>query len=148
MLDHTSTSLFRAAGLLLAAAALLVVVGTINVDADDGEKGAIRDVISRQLDAFRRDDGVTAFGFASPQIQGKFGTPEFFMEMVKRGYPQVYRSKSAKFLGLKTIGDRIVQRVILESLGNDAVIAQYFMKKIDGRWRISGCVLVKPGEGV
>jgi len=30
MLDHTSTSLFRAAGLLLAAAALLVVAGTIN----------------------------------------------------------------------------------------------------------------------
>jgi len=104
--------------------------------------------LQNQLDAFRRDDGVAAFDFASPQIQGKFGTPEIFMEMVKRGYPQVYRSKSAKFLGLKTIGGRIVQRVLLESMGNDAVIAQYFVKKIDGRWRISGCVLVKLGEGV
>ena len=47
MLDHTSTSLFRAAGLLLAAAALLVVAGTINVVADDGEKVAIQDVIAK-----------------------------------------------------------------------------------------------------
>ncbi len=49
------------------------------------DRAAIRQVIEAQVDAFRRDDGSAAFGYASPTIQGMFGTPEIFMDMVRQG---------------------------------------------------------------
>ena len=40
------------------------------------DQAAIRDVIQSQVEAFRRDDGAAAFGYASPSIQGMFGRSE------------------------------------------------------------------------
>ena len=59
------------------------------------EAGAIPDVIGRQLEALEADDFARAFTFASPMIQGMFGTPENFGAMVKRGYPMVHRPDGA-----------------------------------------------------
>ena len=42
----------------------------------------IRDIITRQLEAFQQDDFATAFTFASPALQGIFQTPERFGDMV------------------------------------------------------------------
>ena len=39
------------------------------------DRAAIRQVIEAQVDAFRRDDGSAAFSYASPVIQGMFGSP-------------------------------------------------------------------------
>ncbi len=100
---------------------------------------AIQAVISRQLDAFQRNDGTTAFAIASPMIQAMFGDPTTFMSMVARGYPQVYRAESHKFLSLETTPDgRLVQRVLIESAGR-TVTALYEMIDLDGVWRINGC---------
>ena len=57
------------------------------------DRAAIRQVIEGQLDAFRRDDGVAAFSFASPSIRRMFETPDIFMDMVLRGYQEVYRPR-------------------------------------------------------
>ncbi len=58
--------------------------------ADQTAGGAeIHDVIERQLAAFERDDADGAFAFASPGIRRRFGTPETFMDMVRRHYPPV-----------------------------------------------------------
>src|SRR5258707_2393626 len=57
----------------------------------DADRAAIRQVIEAQVDAFRRDDGDAAFKYASPAIQGMFGSPEIFMYMVRQGYHLVYR---------------------------------------------------------
>ena len=67
------------------------------------DRAAIRETIQAQLDAFRRDDGETAFGFASPTIQSLFGTPELFMQMVRQGYRPVYRPQVFEFRELVTL---------------------------------------------
>ncbi len=70
--------------------------------ADQTAGGAeIRGVIERQLAAFERDDADGAFAFASPGIRRRFGTPETFMDMVRRHYPPVYRPRDVAFGALR-----------------------------------------------
>ena len=60
------------------------------------DRDAIGAVIGQQIEAFRRDDGPAAFGYASPAIQGQFGDPAHFMDMVRQGFPPVYRPRSVR----------------------------------------------------
>ena len=106
---------------------------------------AIEQVITSQLDAFRRDAADAAFSLASPKIQSMFGDAPHFMAMVRQGYPPVYRSRSAEFEQVQTIDDRIVQRVVLIGPDGAAVTALYTMEhEPDGTWKIDGCTLTKP----
>jgi hypothetical protein len=50
----------------------------------------IAETINGQMEAFRGQDVVGAFAYASPLIQGIFGTPENFGKMVEQGYPMVW----------------------------------------------------------
>jgi len=106
-------------------------------------ESAIREVITRQLEAMRRGDGVAAFAIASPAIQGMFGDDaERFMGMVERSFPQVFRSRSHRFLKLENTDGKLMQGVLIESDSGTAV-ARYEMVVIDGIWRINGCFLDK-----
>ncbi len=111
------------------------------------DRAAIRQVIQKQLDAFRRDDAQAAFAFASPGIQAQFGdSADNFMGMVRRGYQPVYRPRSTTFGALVNQGGQIVQK--LEITGPDGAEheALYFMEhEPNGQWRISGCVLADRG---
>ena len=108
------------------------------------DRQAIRQVIAAQLDAFRHDDGATAFGFATPAIRRKFGDAATFMQMVKSGYSAVYRPRSVAF-------DRLVDTEfgpdqILKVVGPNGgtYTAHYIMQKQpDGRWMINGCYLTR-----
>ena len=106
---------------------------------------AIREIITRQLDAMNRDDQAAAFAIASPSIQQMFGDAPTFMGMVARGYPQVHHSRGHRFLKLEVIDDRLVQRVLVESDAG-TVVARYEMIEIDGTWRINGCS-IEAAEG-
>src|SRR4029453_467833 len=121
----------------LAAIVLLVTAPTTAV-AQSPQETAIRGVIARQLEAMNRGDGVAAFALASPAIQSIFGDAANFMRMVERGYPQVYRSRSHRFLKLDSTQGRLIQRVLIES-DSGTVVARYEMVEIDGAWRINGC---------
>ena len=46
--------------------------------------------INGQIEAFQRDDFNAAFSYASPGIQGIFGTAERCGQMVRNGYPTVW----------------------------------------------------------
>ncbi len=103
---------------------------------------AIREVISQQLNAINNDDGQAAFAIASPNIQTMFGSPATFMSMVERGYPQIYRSRSHRFLNIDDSSGTLQQRVLVEG-ETGSVIVRYEMIEIDGRWRINGCIIEK-----
>jgi len=105
---------------------------------------AIRAVIADQLDAFARDDAKHAFSLATTGIRERFGTPEVFMDMVRSGYPVVYRPKSVQFEEPALLGGEVIQPVRMTDADGGAWIALYPMERQpDGAWRINGCRLVK-----
>jgi hypothetical protein len=112
---------------------------------DAADKAAIRDVIEKQMEAFRRDDGEAAFGFASPTIRGMFGSADVFMDMVRQGYQPVYRPKSVEFGKLGEVSGQIAQEVHVIGPDGRPVTALYVMTQLpDGSWRIDGCYLLAP----
>ena len=112
-------------------------------DMAPADRAAIRGVITRQLNAFQRDDAPAAFTFASPGIQEQFGNPDRFMDMVSRAYPAVYRCRSAEFTELLVGDGTVVQQVELVGPSGETQLALYSMERdAAGLWRISGCTLV------
>ncbi len=115
---------------------------------DDGDRTALRSLVERQIDAFRHDDGATAFSFASPGLREMFGDPDRFMSMVRDGYRPVYRPRSYVFGPEKdaATGPELSLR-IQDEAGADWEAVYSFEKDPEGAWHISGCRLVKaPGE--
>ena len=116
-------------------------------DLSPADRSAIRDVIQSQVDAFGRDDGEGAFGYASPTIRGMFGTSEIFMDMVRQGYQPVYRPRVFDFREIVTLHGEITQKVHVVGPDGRPVTAFYPMVQLpDGTWRINGCFLQAPDE--
>jgi hypothetical protein len=137
----------------LVAIVLLLVpgLGRAADSLSEGDRAAIRQVIESQLDAFRRDDGAAAYGFATTMIQEKFGTAEHFMSMVRTGYPAVYRPKAVDFRELASDDAMgVVQKVFFIGPDGKGVLAFYQMERQpDGSWKINGCfVTVAPDTSV
>ncbi len=112
------------------------------------EKTEFQRIITAQISAFRADDGPTAYSFAAPVVRNIFPTPEIFMSMVKRGYPQVYRPQSFNFTeALIDPMGRPAQKMLVVGPDGKTYEALYSMEKQpDGTWRISGCTLLEiPG---
>ncbi|MFI4999802.1 MAG: DUF4864 domain-containing protein [Reyranellales bacterium] len=111
------------------------------------DRAAIRDVIGAQVEAFRRDDGQAAFGYASPKIQGMFGHADIFMDMVRQGYQPVYRPQVFDFREIVDLDGQPAQTVHVVGPDGRPVIAIYPMTRLpDGSWRIDGCYLQAPEE--
>jgi hypothetical protein len=124
---------------------LALATATLATAQSDGDIAAIRDVISRQLDAIKSDHADDAFAIASPAIKSIFGDSATFMAMVARGYPQIYRSRSHRFLNTDDSDGKLNQRVLVEG-ETGSVIVRYEMIEIDGQWRINGCSIEKVDE--
>ena len=108
------------------------------------DAAAIQQVIQSQLDAFQHDDWQSAFGYAAPSIQAKFVSPEIFSQMVRGGYPQVYRPMNVEFRELSSTHYGPTQRVFVIGPDGHSYMAFYTMeRRPDGTWRISGCHLVE-----
>jgi Domain of unknown function (DUF4864) len=106
------------------------------------DRAAIRSVISRQIEAFRRDDAAGAFALTSPGIQGAFGTPENFLRMVRDSYQAVYRPASVTFLEVALVNDEVVQKVRLSDSAGAVWLALYPVERQkDGSWKTNGCKL-------
>ncbi|MBD2358248.1 DUF4864 domain-containing protein [Tolypothrix sp. FACHB-123] len=113
------------------------------MDISPSDAIAIRETIERQLAAFQKDDSAGAFALASPEIQIQFRNPENFIQMVRLGYPAVYRPRSVFFEKIKTIHGKITQLVLLLGPDGIPVRALYIMdKQRDALWKINGCVLI------
>src|SRR5205814_2973499 len=78
-----------------------------------GDLAQIRAVISRQIEAFRRDDAESAFALVSPAVQQTYGSPERFLDVMRTGYHPVYRPAAVTFLEAVVFGADAVQPVQL-----------------------------------
>ena len=124
-------------------AVLLLLTGSAGAQSP-ADRQAIGGAIGAQIEAFRRDDGPAAFAFASPDVRQKFQTPDFFMEIVRRGYQPVYRPSSVTYGAETQQGEHIVQRVEVVGPDGRAYQALYYMiQGADGVWRIDGCELTE-----
>jgi hypothetical protein len=111
----------------------------------DAEAQEFQHIITSQLNAFNADDGAGAYAFAAPMIQRMFPTPQFFMSMVQKGYPPIYRRKSYAFGRIgNEMGGAPTQHVTIIDQNGKAWTALYAMERQpDGSWKIVGCQLVE-----
>jgi hypothetical protein len=108
------------------------------------EQAAIQEVITAQMDAFKRNDGDAALAFAAPNVKEKFGDGANFLAMVKQLYAPVARPRSVVFGAAAADGELVVQHVQLVGPDGQAATAIYEMaRQPDGAWRIAGCSLIK-----
>jgi Domain of unknown function (DUF4864) len=114
------------------------------IDLPASDRAAIQAIITDQIAAFRRDDGTSAFGLASPMIQSMFQSPETFMEMVRGGYQPVYRPREVTFKDMIDFRGQPTQTVLVVGPDGVPVMALYQMQRQpDGSWLINGCTLLK-----
>lgn len=136
----------------LAAIFMIVWMGIGTAHSQGAAEADVREfqrIIKNQLDAFRADDGLAAYSYAAPAIKRIFPSPEIFMQMVRNGYPPVYRSQSFSFGSMTDeMNGRPTQRVTIIDAKGKAWIALYaFEKQPDGSWKIIGCSLVESQGG-
>jgi hypothetical protein len=110
---------------------------------------AAQTVIRSQVEALGRDDAAAAYAFAAPAIQDMFPLADIFMDMVRQSYAPVYRHKSFEFGEARVSNGQIAQRVhIIDAEGVPWEALYTLELEPDGSVRISGCVLLKAGQGV
>lgn len=114
----------------------------------EGDRAAVRSVIEAQIRAFLADDAATAYSFAAPGIKAMFPTEDIFMQMVREGYPPVYRPREYGFAALEEKAGRLEQLVdIVDSQGEFWTARYTLERQPDGSWKIISCTLErKPGE--
>lgn len=113
------------------------------------QEAPIQATIQNQIDAFQADDFAKAFAFASPNIQGIFGTAENFGAMVKEGYPMVYRPSGVEMLELRDVAGDLWQRVrIIDQAGQSHYLGYMMIETPEG-WQINAVqMLPAPDIGV
>lgn len=121
--------------------------GLTEAAAQTGDDPAIRSTIQSQFDAFLKDDVSTAFTFASPAIKGMFGTPERFGQMVRNGYPMVWRPGQVRYLELRNVAGNLWQRVMVTDQAGRVHLLDYQMIQTPDGWQINGVQLL-PASGV
>ncbi|MCJ2135240.1 DUF4864 domain-containing protein [Methylobacterium sp. J-026] len=129
--------------------ALLLVLGLAGpAAADEGGRAAARAVIAAQEQAFGRDDAQAAYDQAAPAIRELFPNADLFLGMVRNQYRPVYRHRSFVFGEAQdTDAAGVTQSVaIQDEYGVDWTAEYSLARDADGRWRITGCRLIKaPG---
>lgn len=107
---------------------------------------SIQRVISDQIAAFLADDFDAAFTHASPNIKRLFGTSERFGQMVRSGYPMVYRPDQVTMLDQRQVGGQVMQRVMIRDAAGRLHMLAYQMIETDQGWQINGVQLLRAPE--
>src|ERR1700687_6237983 len=108
---------------------------------------AAQGVIRSQVEAFSRDDAAAAYSHAAPRIQQIFPQADIFMSMVRNSYAPVYRHNSFEFGEARASDGKIGKRVHIIDADGIPWEALYTLElQPDGSIKISGCVLLKPGQ--
>ena len=127
--------------------ALLIDLASPARAADD--IAAAQGVIRSQVEALGHDDAAAAYSFAAPAIKDMFPQAGIFLSMVQRSYAPVYRHRSFEFGEARAADGQIAQRVHIIDADGVPWEALYTLEhQPDGTLKISGCVLLKAGQGV
>ncbi len=137
-------SMVRAVGLWLVME--VTAIGTAMADEFLPPEPGIEGTIQSQIDAFLADDFATAFTFASPNIQGLFGSSDRFGTMVRNGYPMVWRPEDVQFLELRELQGRLWQKIMVRDQAGKFHVLDYQMIETDAGWRINGVQLLPAPE--
>ena len=105
----------------------------------------IHNIISMQIQAFRKNEPEAAYAFASDFIKSKFPTPAIFMAMVKGSYPMIWSPEKYKFLEQRNHASNVIQRVVFTDVDDNLYFFDYLMLKSDDVWRIHGVYLIQSG---
>jgi len=124
--------------------ALLLPFAAAAQTPSEAEQSQFKAIVKGQIEAFQRDDGVAAYGYAAPGIQALFPSPETFLGMVRQAYPPVYRPSSIAYGEVIGTPSGPMAKVFLTAADGTNWIALYsFERQADGSWKISGCRLLK-----
>ena len=127
-------------------AALLLSLAAPARAADD--VATAQGIIRSQAEAFGRDDAATAYSYAAPAIRSIFPQADIFLGMVQQRYAPVYRHKSFEFGEARVSSGKIAQQVrIIDADGVPWDGLYTLEQEPDGSLKISGCVLIKAGQG-
>ena len=142
--------LYSAIALWLVLAGLGFIPATAATKISAADTRAVQQVVRAQLDAFAADNADLAFSLAAPSIRQLFGNADNFLQMVRTGYPVVYRPASVSFLQPEPDAKEVVQPVHLTDGQGHAWLAVYrVQRQKDKSWRIAGCVVVaESGQSV
>jgi hypothetical protein len=126
---------------------ILFVFTIGSASAQPTRNAQIEVVIQQQLDAFSADDFKTAFSFATPSIQERFGSAERFGLMVVHAYPMVWRATDVQYISLEEYPTYALQKVMVTDRDKALHILLYQMLPVDNEWRIGGVRILKmPGS--
>lgn len=119
-----------------------VLFGSGSARADAASE--IQTVIADQLKAFNADDSTRAYGHAANNIKQIFPSQDIFMEMVRTGYPPVYRAKDWSFSEPTPLENGYSQIVRLTDEQGRQWNALYTLERDStGTWKITGCRILK-----
>lgn len=124
---------------------LIGVAGAARSEAADvmpAEPG-IENTIQSQIDAFLVDDFATAFTFASPNIKQLFGSSDRFGQMVRNGFPMVWRPGEVQFLELRDINGALWQKVMIRDQAGALHMLDYQMIEGAEGWQINGVQILR-----
>ena len=106
----------------------------------------IEATITAQIDAFLKDDFAEAFTYASPNIQSIFGNSDRFGQMVRQGYPMVWRPDDVEYLELRDVAGNLWQKVMIRDQQGGLHVLDYQMIQTGDGWKINGVqILQAPG---
>jgi Domain of unknown function (DUF4864) len=126
---------------------LLIALASPAVAADD--VATAQTIIRSQVEALGRDDAATAYSYAASGIHDMFPQPDVFLGMVQHSYAPVYRHKSFEFGEARAADGKVAQQVHIVDADGVPWEALYTLEQEpDGSFKISGCVLLKTGQGV
>ena len=107
-------------------------------------KAKAHEIISSQIDAFRKSDVDEAYTFASPFIKSRFANAEIFGQMVKKGYPMIWSAKDYKFLEFTFFNGALVQRVLFMDSKERIFVFDYELRQYESEtWLINGVFKVR-----
>jgi hypothetical protein len=127
----------KLAGLLLALAVALPATA---------QEAPIEGTIRSQIEAFKADDFVGAFRFASPNIQGIFGSAENFGRMVAQGYPMVHRPSDVRMGELREVAGALWQKVYVTDAAGKGHVLDYQMIETAEGWKINAVEVLKADD--